>query len=313
MAGWTAADIPSQHGKVFLVTGANSGTGFWATRALAEKGAHVIMACRDRGRGEAAAQLIRTGLPAARLELLDLDLADLGSVRAASVTLGNRPLDGLLNNAGVMAVPKRETTRQGHEMQVGTNHLGHFALTHLLIDNLVKRPRARVVTMSSSAHRGAQLAWMADLQSERRYSRWRAYMLSKLCNLLFAFELQRRLKAQQRSLISVAAHPGTALTQLQHSGPSVGGRDLPSRALAMVYPLIAQSAERGALPMLYALTAPALKGEEYVGPDGLFGLRGYPVLTEPTAAARDVHAARALWEVSCALLMAGGVPVSVMV
>ena len=313
MAAWTTADIPSQHGKVFLVTGANSGTGYWASLALAQKGALVLMACRQRARGQAAAEQIRAQVPAAKLELVDLDLADLASVRAASATLGSRPLDGLLNNAGLMAVPQRQMTKQGHELQVGTNHLGHFALTHLLLDNLLKRPQARVVTVSSNAHRGAQLAWMEDLQSRKRYDRWRAYMLSKLCNLLFAFELQRRLRAQQRSLISLAAHPGTALTQLQHSGPGVGGKDLHSRLLGMVYPFVSQSAERGALPLLFALTAPSLKGEEYAGPNGLFGMRGSPVLTEPTAAARDVQGARALWEVSSALLMAGGVPVSVMI
>lgn len=313
MAGWTAADIPAQHGKTYLVTGANSGTGYCATQALAQKGAQVIMGCRDRLRGEAAAARIRAEVPTAKLELLDLDLADLGSVRAASVALGNRPLDGLLNNAGVMAVPQRQTTRQGHEMQVGTNHLGHFALTQLLLDNLVKRPNARVVTVSSNAHRGGQLRWLEDLQSEKNYDRWRAYMLSKLCNLLFAFELQRRLKAQGRSLISLGAHPGTALTELQHKGPAVGGKDLHSRLLGMIYPFVSQSAERGAWPLLYALTAPNLQGGEYAGPDGMFGMQGYPKLAEPSAAARDVQAARSLWELSCALLMAGGVPVSVVV
>lgn len=313
MAGWTLVDMPEQHGKVYLVTGANSGTGFCAAQALAQKGAQVIMACRDRMRGEAALGRIRAVTPEAKLELLELDLADLASVRAASAALGNRPLDGLLNNAGVMAVPKRQTTRQGHEMQVGTNHLGHFALTQLLLDNLVKRPHSRVVTVSSNAHRGAQVSWLEELQSERSYNRWRAYMLSKLCNLLFAFELQRRLRAQGRSVISLGAHPGTALTHLQHAGPAVGGKDLQSRLLAMIYPFVSQSAERGALPLLYALTAPSLQGGEYVGPDGLFGTRGYPTVQQPTAAARDPQVSRSLWDVSCGLLMAGGMPVSVVV
>jgi NAD(P)-dependent dehydrogenase (short-subunit alcohol dehydrogenase family) len=281
MSDWTPADMADQSGRTFVVTGANSGIGFAAARELAGAGARVVLAVRDVAKGEAAAAEL-AGEP----EVRPLDLADLGSVRAFAAGL-DRDVDVLVNNAGVMATPHR-VTADGFEMQLGTNHLGHFALTGLLLPRI----RDRVVTISSGAHRGGRIKF-DDLQSERSYQRWLAYCQSKLANLLFMYELQRRLDAAGSSLRSVAAHPGYAATNLQSHTESIQ-----DRIMALGNRLLAQSDEQGAWPTLYAATTPELKGGSYVGPDGFLEQRGNPKLVGSSSAARDEDAARRLWEVS---------------
>jgi NAD(P)-dependent dehydrogenase (short-subunit alcohol dehydrogenase family) len=291
---WTAADIPDQRGRTAIVTGANSGLGRVVAQELARAGAQVVLACRDTGKGEAAAERIAASAPGARVEVAELDLAALDSVRSFSegFARGDRPLDLLVNNAGVMAPPHGRTV-DGFERQLGTNHLGHFALTGRLLPLLRDRAGARVVTVSSAAHRGGSIEF-DDLQSERRYSRWGAYSQSKLANLLFALELDRRLRSAGLPLISMAAHPGYAATNLQFSGPPAY-----ERAFMRVGNLLfAQSAAMGALPILFAATAPDLAGGSFVGPDGLLEGRGHPRQVSPSSAARDEQAARRLWEVS---------------
>jgi NAD(P)-dependent dehydrogenase (short-subunit alcohol dehydrogenase family) len=291
---WTSRDIPDQQGRTAIVTGANSGLGQIVARELARAGAEVVIAIRDTGKAQAAEAAIRSLAPSARLEVARLDLADLSSVRAFSERfLANHDrLDLLVNNAGLMAAPYRRTA-DGFELQFGTNHLGHFALTGLLLPALRDRVGARVVTVSSGAHWTGRISF-DDLQGERRYSRWGAYSQSKLANLLFALELDRRLRSAGRPLISVAAHPGYAATNLQLSAPPLYER----LAMRVANRLVAQSAEMGALPILYAAVAPDLAAGSYVGPDGRGERRGYPTLVKPSQDAQDAPTARRLWEVS---------------
>ena len=291
---WTAADIPDQHGRAAVVTGANSGLGLATARELARAGAHVVLAVRNTARGEEAAAGIRARHPGADVEVMPLDLAALASVRAfAERFLSARGgLDLLVNNAGLMA-PPRGTTADGFELQLGINHLGHFALTGLVISAMAGREDARVVTVSSTAHRTGRIRF-DDLQSERRYFRWRAYGQSKLANLLFALELDRRLRAAGSTVRSLAAHPGYAATNLQTTAPP-----LPDRiVMAVANRVFAQSAEMGALPILYAATFPGLPGGTFVGPDGPGQQRGHPRPVGMASAARDEAVARRLWEVS---------------
>jgi NAD(P)-dependent dehydrogenase (short-subunit alcohol dehydrogenase family) len=292
---WTAADIPDQTGRVALVTGANSGLGLSTARELARAGAAVILACRNPEKGVGAVEEIRSELPEARVELVGLDLADLSSVRtvAEQFSEAQAPLDLLVNNAGVMA-PAYSKTVDGFESQFGTNHLGHFALTGLLMDALLKRPDPRVVTVSSTAHRMGQINF-DDLQSEKGYKRWSAYGQSKLANLLFAFELDRRARDASRPLRSMAAHPGYSATNLQFAGPSAMIERLTMRVTNV---LVAQSADKGALPTLYAATEPDLPGGSFIGPDGFQEARGYPKVVKARSAAYDTEAAARLWEVS---------------
>jgi len=291
---WTVADIPSQEGRTAVVTGANSGLGKVVAQELARAGALVVLACRDTGKGERVAAQIRAAAPGAGVEVAELDLAALDSVRAFAQGFagGRRRLDLLVNNAGVMAVPHRRTG-DGFELQLGTNHLGHFALTGRLLPLLREREDARVVTVSSGVHHGASIDF-DDLQGERHYSRWGAYGQSKLANLLFALELDRRLRSAGLPVISVAAHPGYAATNLQFSGPPAYERLF----MRVGNLLFAQSAEMGALPILFAATAPGLAGGAFVGPDGLFEGRGHPRLVTPSATARDQSTAARLWELS---------------
>jgi NAD(P)-dependent dehydrogenase (short-subunit alcohol dehydrogenase family) len=291
---WTAADIPDQHGRAAVVTGANSGLGLATARELARAGAHVVLAVRNTARGEEAAAGIRARHPGADVEVMPLDLAALASVRAfAERFLSARGgLDLLVNNAGLMA-PPRGTTADGFELQLGINHLGHFALTGLVISAMAGREDARVVTVSSTAHRTGRIRF-DDLQSERRYFRWRAYGQSKLANLLFALELDRRLRAAGSTVRSLAAHPGYAATNLQTTAPP-----LPDRiVMAVANRVFAQSAEMGALPILYAATFPGLPGGTFVGPDGPGQQRGHPRPVGMASAARDEAVARRLWAVS---------------
>jgi NAD(P)-dependent dehydrogenase (short-subunit alcohol dehydrogenase family) len=293
---WTEEDLPAQDGRSFVVTGANSGLGYESARALAAKGANVVLACRNTAKGDDAAAEIRRLHPDAAIEVRALDLSDLGSVRtfAEKLAADRDGLDVLVNNAGVMAIPLARTA-DGFEMQFGTNHLGHFALTGLLLPLLLARPSARVVTVSSQAHRTGKMRW-DDLQWERSYRRWRAYGQAKLSNLLFAFELDRRAKAAGVDLTSAAAHPGYANTHLQQAGAA--GSKVREGVMSLGNKLLSQSAAQGALPQLYAATAPGVEGGSYFGPDGPFEQKGYPKPVGSTSRARNVDDARRLWQIS---------------
>ncbi len=284
--------ISDQHGRIAVITGANSGIGLEAARELARAGARVVMACRDTVKGDEAALSIRAGLPGAQLDVQALDVASLDSVRAFAESYPHERLDLLINNAGVMASPHRQTA-DGFELQLGTNHLGHFALTGRLLGRLLATPAARVVTVSSTAHKFGRIDF-DDLQSERSYQRWPAYGQSKLANLLFALELDRRLRTAGADLLSVAAHPGYAATNLQFAATPSRVERIGSVVLNRFY---AQSAERGALPTLYAATAD-IPGGSFVGPDGFQEMRGEPKVVTPTRSARDPEKAARLWDVS---------------
>jgi NAD(P)-dependent dehydrogenase (short-subunit alcohol dehydrogenase family) len=292
MPKWTTSDIPDLTGKRAVVTGANSGLGLQTARELAAHGATVLLACRSAERGEQALASIRRAIPGADIALGSLDLADLASVRAFAKDHGSA-LDQLVNNAGVMALPRR-TTADGFELQFGTNHLGHFALTGLLLPVLLQRPGARVVTVTSMMHWLGRVDF-TDLDGERRYRRWAAYCQSKLANLLFAKELDRRAGGR---LTSLAAHPGYAATNLQQAGPRMEGSKAREGLAALGNVLVAQSGAAGAGPSLYAATAPGVEGGQCYGPRGPGQSRGAPrrVRTSPRAADGDL--ARRLWEVS---------------
>jgi NAD(P)-dependent dehydrogenase (short-subunit alcohol dehydrogenase family) len=302
MAGWTTTDIPDQSGRVALVTGGNSGLGYQSVLQLARKGARVLLAARDRGRGAAALQrLAAAGVPAGHAELVELDLADLASVERFSTGFldGGQGLDLLVNNAGVMAIPHRETTAQGYERQFGTNHLGHFALTGRLLPALVRRPGSRVVTVSSNMHKRASGIDFDNLQAERSYRPWPVYEQSKLANAMFVLELDRRLRAAGLDVVSDGAHPGFAATNLQVTGPQSGGGGLMARGMGLATRLFAQPARDGALPVLYAATAEDVHGGEYFGPDGPGEMRGrHPKQVQFSRAAHDEAAAARLWAVS---------------
>ena len=285
MSGWTSRQIADQHGRRVVVTGANSGIGFHAAQELAAHGAAVTLAVRDLARGEEAARRIP-----ADVEVRRLDLADLDSVRAFAADWDG-PLDILVNNAGIMAPPLQRTA-QGFESQFGTNHLGHFALTGLLLGALLQAPAPRVVTVSSGAHRMGKIRF-ADLQWEESYKPWPAYGQSKLANLLFAFELQRRAQAAGTALTSVAAHPGYAATNLQTGTSS----RVQNAVMAVLNRVVAQSAQDGALPTLFAAVEP-LPGGAFVGPGGLGGMRGAPTLADSSSDSKDTQTAAALWTVS---------------
>jgi len=286
---WTAENIPDQTGRTFVVTGANSGLGLATTRQLAKRGAHVIMAVRDEAKGRRALAELASAQPGASLEVRRLDLADLDTVRPFAEGIG--PVDVLINNAGVM-MPPRTLSPQGHEIQFASNHLGHFALTGLLLDALAGDD-PRVVTVSSGLHRQGSIHF-ADLTGAARYSPTAYYAQSKFANVLFALELDRRLRAAGSPVRSLLAHPGYAATNLQTSGPT-GLMKLISRMGNVV---IAQDAERGALSQLYAATAPGARSGEFYGPDGMFELRGYPSVVKPVASAQDPATAAKLWELS---------------
>lgn len=296
-ARWIEQNIPDQTGREALITGANSGLGFEAARILAKKGARVVLAVRDTAKGNRAAAEIRASAPRADLTVLALDLASLTSVGsfAGAFLAEHDRLDMLINNAGVMAIPRRETA-DGFEMQFGTNHLGHFALTGLLLPLILKTPGARVVTVSSSVHWFGKINFN-DLQGTRSYGKWGAYGQSKLANLLFAYELQRRLAAGNGA-VSAAAHPGYAATNLQLVGPEMAGSRLGQRAMAAVNRVLAQSAAMGALPEVYAATSPAVRGGDYIGPAGLLGQQGFPVQAKSSARSHDQAVAARLWAVS---------------
>jgi NAD(P)-dependent dehydrogenase (short-subunit alcohol dehydrogenase family) len=292
---WTTTDIPDQGGRVALVTGANSGLGLTTARELARAGARVVIACRSAAKGDQAAASIHGSVPNALVEVAVLDLADLSSVHAFAegyVGAGS-PLDLLINNAGIMAAPRRLTS-DGFESQFGTNHLGHFALTGLLLPALLKAPAPRVVTVSSFLHRRGTMHF-DDLQGERKYDRWGAYGQSKLANLMFCFELQRRAIEADVPLLSLAAHPGYARTNLQFAATD----RVYEKAFGWIGNLlIAQSADMGALPTLYAATVPDLPGGAFIGPGGRKQQRGYPTIVTAATKAYDEEDWRRLWEIS---------------
>ncbi|MFI0790513.1 oxidoreductase [Streptomyces lydicus] len=291
---WTVEQIPDQTGRVFVVTGANSGLGLATTRALARPGGHVILAVRDEGKGHRAVAEITAEQPDASLEVRHLDLADLDSVQAFADELHtDRPgLDVLINNAGVMAPPRR-LSAQGHEVQFAANHLGHFALTGLLLDLLAAGRDPRVVTVSSVNHRKGRMHF-DDLAGERSYSPMGFYNQSKFANAVFGWELHRRLTEAGSPVRSVLAHPGYTATNLQMSAVGlwrvVFGR--------IGNPLFAQSPAQGALPQLYAATDPHAAGGQFIGPDGTAELRGAPTRVRLSPAAADAETGRRLWELS---------------
>nr|WSY55088.1 oxidoreductase [Streptomyces sp. NBC_00886] len=272
MSGWNEKAIPDQSGRVAVVTGANSGLGYVTARELARKGARVVLACRSEVRGSAAADRIVAEVPGAEAEFARLDLGDLASVREFAAAFPYERLDLLVNNAGVMAMPYG-TTVDGFETQFGVNHLGHFALTGLLMPALLDAPDARIVTVSSFMHLLANID-IDDLNSERRYSRWTAYSRSKTANLLFTHELARRLAADGSGVVAAAAHPGYAATNLQTAGPQAEGRRTAERLMELGNRVFAQSAEAGALPSLYAATAPDVRPDCFYGPR--LAMRGAP-------------------------------------
>jgi NAD(P)-dependent dehydrogenase (short-subunit alcohol dehydrogenase family) len=295
---WTAEDVPDLTGRLCVVTGGNSGLGLETARGLARRGATVVIACRDPGRARVALDDLRESAPAAEIDAMPLDLASLASIRAfAEAFLARHPrLDVLCNNAGVMALPYRETA-DGFEMQLGTNHLGHFALTGLLLPALLAAPGARVVNVSSSAHRAGRMRF-DDLHGKRGYRKWPAYAQSKLANLLFTHELARRAAARGLDLTVAASHPGYAATNLQAASPRMSGSALGVRIMELGNRLFAQSAAMGALPTLYAATAPDVQSGDYFGPGGFIELWGHPTRVQPIRRARDPEAAERLWRVS---------------
>lgn len=289
---WTEDHLPDQQGQVALITGANSGIGFETARALADHGATVIMACRNERRATNAARNIREAVQGADLRIENCDLASLSSIEACANRVQNDgiSIDVLINNAGIMGVPYRETA-DGFESQFGINHLGHFALTGQLFSTL--SDTSRVVTVSSEMHRRASLSF-ADLQLKESYRRWRAYANSKLANILFAYELDRRCATAGLNLHSLAAHPGYADTALQRR--SAGNSTIRRYFMRIANGLFAQPAAAGALPVLYAAAAPDVDGQSYYGPDGFLNMRGYPTTVEPAAVAQDEQIAQRLWD-----------------
>ena len=303
MNKWTINDIPDLHGRVALVTGANSGLGLETTRALAARGAHVIMACRSLTKARQAEAEIKQSVPGASVELAQLDLASQASVHecADAIQQTHDRLDLLFNNAGVMAIPRRETP-DGFEMQFATNYLGHFALTGLLLPTLLSTTRSRVVTLTSIARMFAHgRIDFDDLNGKHSYDRSRAYGQSKLATLLFADELQRRLARAGSTTISVSAHPGYARTELQSTSQAASGSILDRFGEAAMRPFMSQSAQMGALPQLYAALSPDLQGGERIGPDGLFALRGYPHIEPVNEQEENPRTAARLWDLSVEL------------
>ena len=287
-SNWTAENIPDLTGKIAIVTGASSGIGYETARALAHKGATVSLACRNKNKGETAAQQIGQEYPEAKTDLMQLDLSDLASIHGCADEFTGRHdrLDMLINNAGIMATPFGKTA-DGFELQFGTNHLGHFALTGLLCDLIMRTPQARVITVSSGGHRFGKMNF-DNLNAEKGYDRQGAYAQSKLANLLFTYELQSRFEGAGVDTIAVAAHPGWTATNLQTHW----------RAIRMLNPLIAQQPKMGALPTLYAATARDVHGGDYYGPGGWQELRGYPTRVQSSARSHDTAVATKLWIVS---------------
>ncbi|WP_124713637.1 SDR family NAD(P)-dependent oxidoreductase [Mycolicibacterium nivoides] len=291
---WTEADVPDQSGRIAIVTGSNTGLGYETARVLAARGAHVVIAVRNLDKGRQAVDRITAAVPKADLKLQQLDVGSLDSVRttAGELKAAYPRIDLLINNAGVMYPPK-QTTVDGFELQFGTNHLGAFALTGLLLDHLLPVDGSRVVAVASIAHDIQAGIHFDDLQWERSYNRVAAYGQSKLSNLLFTYELQRRLATKNEPTIAVAAHPGISDTELTRHIPGAG---LPG--VGRVTALLVNSAVKGALATLRAATDPGVRGGQYYGPDGFRELRGYPKLVTSSKQSHDEELQRRLWTVS---------------
>jgi NAD(P)-dependent dehydrogenase (short-subunit alcohol dehydrogenase family) len=294
MSRWKADQIPDQAGRLAVVTGASSGLGEITARELARKSARVVLAVRTTSKGETAAQKIRNEVPGASLEVRELDLSSLESVRAfaAQFTRGTPTLDLLINNAGIMQTPSSRTV-DGYELQLATNHLGHFALTGLLLETLQRAAAARVVTVSSIEHKPGHIHF-DDLQLERDYAPRKAYQQSKMANAVFGLELDRRLRAAGSPILSVLAHPGYSDTSLQSTGPT----GLSAFAMRITNVLVAQKADRGVLPQLYAATAPGIRGGQFFGPGGFQEMRGDPIEVQAVPEAHDPEIGRRLWVLS---------------
>jgi NAD(P)-dependent dehydrogenase (short-subunit alcohol dehydrogenase family) len=289
---WSTADIPDLTGRRAVVTGATSGLGYQTALELLRHGADVILAARNPEKSAWAAAELAAASNRDKPRVLDLDLSDLSSVEKAAAEL-TEPLDLLVNNAGVMATPYRQTA-DGFELQVGTNHLGHFALTARLLPLLLQAEQPRVVTVSSFVHKTVRGISQADFKAENGYRKWDSYGKSKLANLLFMLELGRRARAAGSNLLSVGAHPGYAQTHLQTTGPQLGGVNLEARMISLGTRLLAQSAAAGAMPSLYAATWPDVRPGTYVGPRFL-EQRGAPKVVQPSTTAQDPELARRLW------------------
>ncbi len=294
---WTTNDIPDQAGKTIVITGANSGLGLESTRVLAGKGAHIVMACRNLEKGEAAKQEVLAQVPNASLDLMQLDLGSLDSVRAFADAYKAKydRLDVLMNNAGIMAIPYRETA-DGFETQFGVNHLGHFALTGLLMDVILKTPNARIMNVTSSANWFGKIN-LDDLNSKQNYDRWGAYGQSKLANILFTFELQRRLDAAGADVMTNTAHPGFVITNLQVNSSQQSETAFEWFMYQVMEPILGQDVSMGVLSQLYGAVATDAKPATFYGPR-TFNVRGYPKAAKANKIAYDESVARRLWEVS---------------
>ena len=295
---WTHKDIPELAGKVIIITGANSGLGLESTKRLAEKGATIVMACRNLSKAEKAKAEVLSEQPNTKLDIMALDNASLDSVRAFADAFKSKydRLDILLNNAGVMAIPRQETA-EGFEMQLGVNHLAHFTLTGLLLDIITKTPNARIHNTSSSANFNGNINF-DDLMSKENYSRWGAYGQSKLANIFFTYELQKRLQAAGHDTLTNTSHPGLVMTNLQANSLEESGQSLIERILYRIAgPLMAQDVSMGVLPQLFGATAVAAKGGVFYGPQKR-NIRGYPAQKEANQSANDAAALKRFWEVS---------------
>jgi NAD(P)-dependent dehydrogenase (short-subunit alcohol dehydrogenase family) len=299
MGKWTTSDIPDQTGRTIVITGANAGLGLESAKRLAERGARVLLACRNPERGEPALEAVAAVASGAAPSLVELDLADLDSVAAGAAAIAAQvdQVDVLMNNAGVMAIPQRTTTKQGFETQFGVNHLGHFALTLRLVPQLLNAPAARVVSLGSMAHLSGKIV-LDNLQGERRYGAWPAYQASKLANVMFALELDRRSKLAGLPIIGLSSHPGLTSTELFVSGPQATGFNPINHLMRFGTAIIGQRPPMGALGQLRAATDPDATGGEYFGPTAFNGARGYPVLAPVSKRAMDDEMSTKLWDAS---------------
>ncbi|MEV7397799.1 oxidoreductase [Aeromicrobium sp. NPDC092404] len=303
---WSTDDIPDLSGKRAVITGVTGGLGLHTAIGLARRGADLVVTARDARKADTAVARIRQDAPGSSVDVVSLDLASLADVRRAvdEVSTTYDRIDILVNNAGIMAVPRREETVDGFELQIGTNHLGHFAWTAGLWPLLRTGP-SRIVQVSSNAHTivgSVDLTSLSPEGSAATYHRWQSYGQSKLANLLFALELDRRVKAAGLDVVSVGAHPGYAATNITKTGPTGGGLSLPGIGMHQVSRILGQPASRGAMPLLMAATDPSLSGGEYVGPSGFKGMRGRPKVVGMTRVARDEELAQDLWTASEAAL-----------
>lgn len=298
MDSWSYSDIPDQDGKIAIVTGANSGLGYFTAKGLAEKGCKVIMACRNTEKGERARSSLMKTTPGADLHVMQLDLAELASVRnfASEFASQYEKLDLLINNAGLMAIPRRETA-DGFEMQFGVNHLGHFALTGLLFGLLKSTGGSRIVTVSSMAHNMGNIRF-DDINWEKGYNKWKAYGMSKLANIHFTLEMADRVLARGIEMKVLMAHPGYADSKLIEKGPEMNGSNFLVKAGRLLNKMVAQSTEMGALPTLYAATAPEAVHRAYYGPRRMGGMRGYPERTFPNKKKLSKDVQQELWRLS---------------